>query len=123
MIVKAINQMEAKAAAGPDGIPALVLKKSKWGMAKPLAILWNASLKQGRVPQRLKHAIVVPLLKPGKKRTSPESYRPVSLTSHLVKVFERVMKDVLQDHLEGNGLLGKFQHGFRKSKSCLTQLF
>ena len=122
MIVKAINKLDGKAAAGPDGISAIIIKKAKYGLAKPFSILWNASLKQGRVPSKLKHAIVIPLLKPGKKRTSPESYRPVSLTSHIIKVFERVLKDYIQEHLEGNQLLGSFQHGFRKKKSCLTQL-
>ena len=32
------------------------------------------------------------------------------------------MKEYIQSHLERNGLLGEFQHGFRSKKSCLTQL-
>ena len=95
MIMKAIDKLGAKAAAGPDGISAIILKKAKHYMAKPLAMLWNASLQQGMVPRRLKHAVIIPLLKPGKKRTSPESYCPVSLTSHLVKIFERIMKEYI----------------------------
>ena len=65
---------------------------------------------------------MIPLLKSGKSRSSRESYRPVSLTSHIIKLFERIVKDSLQNHLEGNSILGEFQHGFREKKSCLSQL-
>ena len=101
---------------------AFLIKFCKNALAKPLALMWNASLKQGRVPQRLKEAIIIPILKPGKKRTDPEAFRPVSLTSHLAKIFERVIKTAVQHHLESNNLLGSFQHGFRQQRSCLSQL-
>ena len=97
MIIKAINKLDNRAAAGPDGVPALVIKKCKYVLAKPFSILWNASMKQGRVPKVFKHAFVIPILKPGKKRTEPESYRPVSLTSHIIKIFERILKDYMQN--------------------------
>merc|ERR1712240_204010 len=89
MVRKANNKLDNKAAAGPDGVPAKLIKKCKYVLAKPFGILWNASMKQGRVPKVFKHAFVIPILKPGKKRTEPESYRPVSLTSHIIKIFER----------------------------------
>ena len=50
------------------------------------------------------------------------NYRPVSLTSHIVKIFERVVRKKLVDHFESNNLLSDHQHGFRKGHSCLTQL-
>ena len=50
------------------------------------------------------------------------SYRPVSLTSHIVKTFERVVKMYLQNHLEYNIKLNNAQHGFRERISCLSQL-
>ena len=52
----------------------------------------------------------------------PENYRPVSLTSHIIKVFERVMRKKILNHLEGNNLLVDQQHGFREKRNCLTQL-
>merc|ERR1712240_134326 len=98
------------------------IKKCKHYISEPLTLLWRESLRQGRVPRRFKEALVIPLLKPGKSRSNPESYRPVSLTRHLIKLFERIVKDSVQRHLEGNSLLGDFQHGFRERKSCLSQL-
>lgn len=39
-----------------------------------------------------------------------------------MKIFERIIRKKLVKHLEENQLLCKCQHGFRKGRSCLTQL-
>lgn len=79
-------------------------------------------MQQGRLPRRLKEAVIIPIVKPGKPRSNPESYRPVLLTSHIIKLFERILKYLIQDCLENNEKFGNFQHGFRKRRSCLSQL-
>ena len=58
----------------------------------------------------------------GGSRGLPANYRPVALTSHIVKMFERVIRKSLVAHLEANNLLPDGQHGFRGKRSCLTQL-
>ena len=40
----------------------------------------------------------------------------------MIKIFERVMRKNLVHYLEDNNLLSNKQHGFRKGRSCLTQL-
>ena len=46
----------------------------------------------------------------------------MSLTSHLIKVFERVLRSKLVHYIEANNLINQNQHGFRSNRSCLTQL-
>ena len=46
----------------------------------------------------------------------------MSLTSHVVKIFERILRKRLVHYLESNNLLCQQQHGFRSEHSCLTQL-
>ncbi len=46
----------------------------------------------------------------------------MSLTSHIIKVFERVIRKKLVNYLENNKLLNSNQHGFRSNHSCITQL-
>ena len=46
----------------------------------------------------------------------------MALTSHIVKVFERVVRIALVRHLEDSRLLPDGQHGFRALRSTLTQL-
>ncbi|CAL4152241.1 unnamed protein product, partial [Meganyctiphanes norvegica] len=120
-IVEAIDQISSSAAAGPDRFPAILLKMCKLSLSKPLFIIWRSSLDCGDIPQRLKTATVVPIHKGGSCGT-PANYRPVALTSHLIKLFERVMKKYIIAYLEENNLFNPGQHGFRQGRSCLSQL-
>eukprot|EP00116_Pleurobrachia_bachei_P003356 sb/3463618/ len=45
-----------------------------------------------------------------------------SLTSQIVKVFERVVRRQMVDFVESNNLLSPDQHGFRSKRSCLSHL-
>jgi len=64
---------------------------------------------------------VSPIFKKGVK-SQTSNYRPVSLTSQVSKVIESVLRDAIVSHLETNELIRDSQHGFRKGRSCLTNL-
>ena len=68
-----------------------------------------------------KSANISAIFKKGSKK-DPGNYRPVSLTSHICKIFEKILKEELVNHLESNKILKESQHGFRAGKSCLTNL-
>ena len=55
-------------------------------------------------------------------RELPGNYRPVSLTSHVGKVLESMLRDVIVDHLLRYKLINTSQHGFVKGRSCETNL-
>ena len=118
----AIDQLSVNAAAGPDGVPAILLKEARDNLSEPLTLIWTNSLNTGEIPEIFKMAFITPVLKPGAPKSETSSYRPVSLTSHLIKTFERVLKKVLQNHLEVTLALNDQQHGFRSRRSCLSQL-
>ena len=63
------------------------------------------------------------LLKPGKPVTLTTSYRPNSLISSIMKLFERVIEQRLRSHLEDIGFINKHQSGFRRAKSTDDHLF
>ena len=52
----------------------------------------------------------------------PGNYRPVSLTSQIGKLFEKIIKDEITGHLSQYHLLNDTQHGFMRGRSCLTNL-
>ena len=54
--------------------------------------------------------------------SKPSNYRPVSFTSVVCKLMERIVKDVIQDQLLKNNLLHNSQHGFLPHKSCTLNL-
>ena len=120
-IVEAIDEIRADASPGPDGIPACLLKNCKEALSYPIHIIWSQSFTSGTVPSCYKLSYISPLHKGG-SHALPSNYRPVSLTSHIIKIFERVVRKHLVSYLESNKLLCKEQHGFRAQHSCLTQL-
>ena len=44
------------------------------------------------------------------------------LTSVVCKMFKSIVRDQIMNHIEGNDILIKFQHGFVPGRSCSTQL-
>ena len=83
--------------------------------------MWKESFRTGIVPSQYKKQLITPVFKKG-SRSIPSNYRPVSLTAHEVKIFERILRKKVVRFLETNNLLSSNQHGFRKGKSCLSQL-
>ena len=120
-IIDAINEVDENSSAGPEEVPAVFLKMTKEAIAKPLKILFRKSLDEGVIPDIFKLAHITPIYKGGAK-TKPEQYRPVSLTSHIMKVFERVMKKKLLNHLKQNNLINEKQYGFVPGRSTQSQL-
>ena len=57
------------------------------------------------------------LLKPDKLPFLTTSYRPISLISSIMKLFERVIEQRLYSHLEQAGFINKHKSGFRRTKS------
>ena len=120
-IEQACSELRSNAAAGPDGVPAALLKTCRKHLAKPLYFLWRASLDSGTIPPELLLVLITPLHKGG-SRAIPKNYRPVALTSHLIKVFERVIRRSLVNHMDKLNILPNDQHGSRAMRSTLTQL-
>ena len=120
-IMDVIKDMQEDAAPGPDGIPAFLFKTYAAELAPPLHYIWRISLDKGKMPEGVSVGIITPIFKGG-NRSAPKDYRPVSLTNHTTKIFERVLRKALVDHLESNNLLHEAQHGFRKGRSCITQI-
>jgi len=120
-ILEAIKEIKTDSACGPDGIPAILLKECAESLCEPLRIIWEESMRTGIVPDYYKRAYVAPLHKKG-SRAQAINYRPVSLTSHVVKLYERFVRKAMVNYIEDNNILSSKQHGFRSGKSCLTQL-
>jgi hypothetical protein len=55
-------------------------------------------------------------------KSKPANYRPVSLTSVCCKVIEHIIHSHLMKFFEDQNILTDYQHGFRKKRSCGSQL-
>ena len=85
-------------APGPDGISPILIQKGIDILSGLLKILYTACLERGYVPKTWQRARIVFLPKPGKDDySSAKSYRPISLTSFLLKGLERLVHWHLQE--------------------------
>jgi ribonuclease P/MRP protein subunit RPP40 len=99
----------------------LMLKELASELKDILTIIFTRSMAEGKVPEDWRSANITPIFKKGRK-CEAGNYRPVSLTSHVCKVLESIIKDSIVEHLNKNELLNETQHGFRSKRSCLTNL-
>ena len=120
-LLKLLLNINVHKAKGPDNIPGRLLKICAHELVDVYQILFQASLDQGIVPPDWKGANVVPLFKKGDK-SKAENYRPISLTSISCKILEHVVHSNIMGHLDRFNILDDAQHGFRKRRSCVTQL-
>ena len=120
-VTKLLEELDVRKSGGPDGVSGWVLKECKQQLAGKLSNLINVSLTQGRVPMDWKRANIVPIFKGGDKE-DPLNYRPVSLTSVVAKLCEKIIKGRWVKHLENNITLTNNQFGFREGRSCVTNL-
>ncbi|CAM4735486.1 unnamed protein product [Leuciscus chuanchicus] len=85
-----LRKIKGRKAAGPDGISSRLLKSSADQLSAVMERIYNLSLKLGVVPQLWKTSCVVPVPKTSHPKDL-NSYRPVALTSHLMKTLERLV--------------------------------
>jgi len=119
---KAIAKMRRKGAPGPDDIPPSFLKELGPRALSVLLSICNESLRLGVCPQAWMNAIIIPLLKAAKSPSELASYRPVSLTSCVAKILERLFADRLYSEAESKGWFASIQAGFRRGHSCADQI-
>ena len=119
-VMNMIDGLKEQSAPGPDGITNKILKELKEELAHPLAILFRKSMDEGKIPDDWRCSHVTPIYKNG-PREEPGNYRPISLTSNVCKGMERMINVSLCNHLE-NGILTNSQYGFRRGRSCQTNL-
>jgi hypothetical protein len=120
-INKRLKNLKVNKAPGVDEIVPRILIENADYLSQPLEYIYRESLETGVVPNEWKQANVTPIYKKGPRELAC-NYRPVSLTSHICKVLESIIRDSLVDYLHGNNLIRDTQHGFVKKRSCLTNL-
>jgi len=116
-----LNKLREDKSPGVDDMSPRLLRMISEEIAYPTTVLFNQSMNEGDVPLDWKLANVTPIFKKG-SRNQPENYRPVSLTSQLSKVMESVIRDVITEHLDRHKLIRDSQHGFRRGRSCTTNI-
>ena len=119
MVKQLLDNLDINKAQGTDAICGAVLKNCLETLAYPLSILFKLSYNTGYIPQEWKLANVVPVHKKDDKN-KVTNYGPISLTSLVMKVFERILYDELLTHTIDK--IDERQHGFLRNRLCNSNL-
>ena len=89
---------------------------------KLLVILYNSMLLKSYIPESMKVGIIIPLYKGGSKRkNNPDSYRAITLTSCVLKLYERILLKRLL--MSAQKPFHPLQGGFQKGMGCTMTSF
>ena len=110
---------------GIDGVAYSMIKNSHRSFLVQILNLFNEIFQTRVFPDSWRIAAIIPIPKPHKDHSTPLNFRPISLTSCLCKLLEKMVNARLMWYLEKNGCLNNIQSGFRKGRSttdCIVQL-
>ncbi|KAG5869596.1 hypothetical protein JTB14_014725 [Gonioctena quinquepunctata] len=112
----------SEAAAGHDNVLYSMIIHLPINEKLKLLKLYNKIWDSGTHPKVWKIAIIIPILKPTKSPMDPNNYRPISLTSCLGKVFEKMVNLRFSWWIESNNSISQFQVGCRSRRSTTDAL-
>ncbi len=113
-IRRELKRVNVRKAAGPDGITGRVLRSCADQLAGLFTSIFNESLATSVVPTSFKKSVIIPVPK-NSKPSCLNDYRPVALTSTVMKVFERLLKNHICSSIPAT--LDPLQFAYRPNRS------
>ena len=120
-VVKAIKSMKKGKGVGGDKVSSEMLLEGGEMLWHNLHALLQVCWDEEFIPEEWMEGIIVPLHKEGSEKDLG-NYRGITLSSHIGKVFCRVLKERLCRAVDGV-VLGEAQGGFRKNRQTVDHLF
>ena len=120
-IEDALSSLPYKTSKTPDGLPSFVIKKTAAALLPFLTRFYNLSLQTGQLPCQWKTAKITPVFKGG-DRSCPQNHRPISQTSVLCRLLEKIIARNIHQHLITHDLISNVQHAFLPGRSTISQL-
>ncbi len=111
---RALKRVNVRKAAGPDGFTGRVLMSCADQLAGLFTSIFNESFVTSVVPTSFKKSIIIPVPK-NNKPSCLNDYRPVALTSIVMKVFERLVKSHISPSIPVT--LDPLQFAYRPNRS------
>ena len=120
-----ISKFNTKKGTAFKSIPGKILKEYCADYYDIMTKIVNRSKQTNKFPNRLKLADINPAFKPGKKnRIDMDNYRPLSVLPYASKIFERDLKQQIQNAVENllhNNLCG-YREGFSAQHALISML-
>jgi len=119
-VERAVKRLKSGKSAGIDDIQPELLKNGGRELIKSLTCLCNMTWSTGEVPRDWRDGIIIPIPKKGNLGDC-NNWRGITLLSIPGKVLASIVLSRIQEATDG--VLRQQQAGFRKSRSCIDQIF
>ena len=120
-LVSAVNMMK-NSTPGPDMICQPMITHLPDCALRFLLNVLNMIWETSTFPKGWTHSLIIPILKRNEDPSNPGSYRPISLTSIMCKLMERMVNSRLTWILEKFSIISPLQNGFRKNRSTMDPI-
>ena len=113
-VKKVFTKVNVRTSVGQDGVCSKLLKMCAPQLCQVLSTLFTWSLKDGIVPGEWKTSMICPI----PQNNSPSDlsdYRPIAITSVVMKCFEKIVLHHLLDLT--NGMQDPFQFAYKPNRS------
>ncbi len=117
-----LKELNINKSQGPDLLHPRLLFEARSEISRPLFLIFRKSLDTGTLPKDWKDANITPIYKNKGSKHVTTNYRPVSLTSVVCKILEKLIRKSIIQHMKKNKLFSSYQHGFLEKRSCLSNL-
>ena len=114
---EALRRTPDHKAAGPDGVPGLVLKHMPHAFHEVLHLIFQALAETGITPPTWLQSHTILLYKKGDP-TLLDNYRPITLANAIYKLWTTCIVILATDYIESRKILSPEQEGFRADRSC-----
>ena len=118
-IKKSLKEMKNNKAPGNDQLTSDIISLGGDEALKQITKIFNQILKHRKIPTEWKEAKIIIIHKKG-DRKDIKNYRPISLLSHMYKLFTRVLQRRMENILDANQ--PREQAGFRKGYATTDHL-
>ena len=112
----AISACKNQSASGFDGIHNQMIKHLPENFIEYIKILFNKNLSNSSMCQSWKISKITMIGKKDNEKQNPNNYRPISVTSCIGKILERILNTRFYEFCEKNNVLAYQQSGFRKHR-------
>ena len=119
-VKRAIKTLKAGKAPGPDDLPTDILLNAGKSLIVALTDIFEMIWQEGQVPKQWNDVKIKTLFKNKGSKKRLENYRGIFLTSVVSKVFEKLVKNRIQEKLKD---VHKFQAGCQPNRSTADNIF
>ena len=111
------NNTNVNTMGGPDDISPHFLKHGGPALVSALFLIFHLCYQHGILPLQWTEGIICAFYKHTGDKHNVSNYRPINVTSIIIRTFDRLMLSTLLQHMSNNNIPYEHQYGFTKLRS------